>query len=65
MVHKANVFRVSDGLFLDAVRAVRDEFPDFEYEEQIVDAMAALLIRDQAGFDVIIYNQYVGRYPVR
>ena len=41
VVHKANVFRVSDGLFLEAVRAVRDEFPDFEYEEQIVDAMAA------------------------
>ncbi len=59
-VHKANVFRVSDGLFLEAVRAVRDEFPDFEYEEQIVDAMAALLIRDPAQFDVIVTTNMYG-----
>ena len=60
VVHKANVFRVSDGLFLEAVRAVRDEFPDFEYEEQIVDAMAALLIRDPAQFDVIVTTNMFG-----
>ncbi|MDC1383796.1 isocitrate/isopropylmalate family dehydrogenase [Candidatus Puniceispirillum sp.] len=59
-VHKANVFRVSDGLFLDAVRAVRNQFPDFEYEEQIVDAMAALLIRDPSQFDVVVTTNMYG-----
>ena len=60
VVHKANVFRISDGLFLEAVRAVRDDFPDFEYEEQIVDAMAALLIRDPSQFDVIVTTNMYG-----
>ena len=60
VVHKANVFQVSDGLFLEAVRAVRDEFPDFEYEEQIIDAMAALLIRDPSQFDVIVTTNMYG-----
>ncbi|MDC3235230.1 isocitrate/isopropylmalate family dehydrogenase, partial [Candidatus Puniceispirillum sp.] len=60
VVHKANVFRVSDGLFLEAVRAVREDFPDFEYEEQIVDAMAALLIRDPGQFDVIVTTNMYG-----
>jgi len=60
VVHKANVFRISDGLFLEAVRAVRDQFPDIEYEEQIVDAMAALLIRDPSQFDVIVTSNMYG-----
>ena len=60
VVHKANVFRASDGLFLEAVRGVRDEFPDFEYEEKIVDAMAAHLIRDPAQFDVIVTTNMYG-----
>ena len=60
VVHKANVFQVSDGLFLEAVRVVRDEFPDFEYEEQIIDAMAALLIRDPSQFDVIVTTNMYG-----
>ena len=59
-VHKANVFRVSDGLFLDAVRTVRNQYPDFEYEEQIVDAMAALLIRDPSQFDVVVTTNMYG-----
>jgi isocitrate/isopropylmalate dehydrogenase len=59
-VHKANVFRLSDGLFLDAVRKVRDEFPNIEYEEQIVDAMAALLIRAPEKYDVIVTTNMYG-----
>ena len=59
-VHKANVFRLSDGLFLQAVRKVRDEFPDVAYEEQIVDAMAALLIRAPEKYDVIVTTNMYG-----
>jgi isocitrate/isopropylmalate dehydrogenase len=59
-VHKANVLRVSDGLFLESVRAVASRFPGVEYEERIIDAMAALLVRDAAGFDVIVTTNMFG-----
>jgi len=59
-VHKANVFRVSDGLFLECVRAVAARYPDIAYDEKIVDAMAALLVRDASVFDVIVTTNMFG-----
>jgi isocitrate dehydrogenase (NAD+) len=59
-VHKANVLRVSDGLFLDCVRAVAARFPAVQYEERIMDAMAALLVRDASVFDVIVTTNMFG-----
>jgi isocitrate dehydrogenase (NAD+) len=59
-VHKANVLRVSDGLFLDCVRAVRARFPAVDYEERLIDAMAALLVRDAGAFDVIVTTNMFG-----
>jgi isocitrate/isopropylmalate dehydrogenase len=59
-VHKANVFRVSDGLFLEAVRAVAGRYPDVMYDEKIIDAMAALLVRDASAFDVIVTTNMFG-----
>src|SRR5215813_10564409 len=59
-VHKANVLRVSDGLFLESVRAVASRFPGIEYEERIIDAMSALLVRDAAAFDVIVTTNMFG-----
>src|SRR3982074_2849405 len=49
-VHKANVLRVSEGLFLECVRAVAARYPAVEYKEQIIDAMTALLVRDASVF---------------
>ena len=45
-VHKGNVLRVSDGLYLECTRAVAARYPDVAYEEQLIDSMAALLVRD-------------------
>lgn len=59
-VHKANVLRVSDGFFLDCVRAVAARFPQVQYEERIIDAMAALLVRDAGRFDVIVTTNMFG-----
>jgi 3-isopropylmalate dehydrogenase len=59
-VHKANVLRVSDGLFLDSVRAVAARFPAVAYEERIIDAMAALLVRDAGAFDVVVTTNMFG-----
>jgi isocitrate/isopropylmalate dehydrogenase len=60
VVHKANVLRVSDGLFLESVRHVAKDFPDVALEEQLVDAMAALLIRDPRPYDVIVTTNMFG-----
>jgi 3-isopropylmalate dehydrogenase len=59
-VHKANVVKLSDGLFLREVRKVAREFPDVELEELIVDATAALLIRTPERFDVIVTTNMFG-----
>ena len=59
-VHKANVLKLSDGLFLREVRAVAARFPDVELEELIVDATAALLIRRPASFDVLVTTNMFG-----
>ena len=59
-VHKANVFKISDGLFLREVRKVAREFPGVELEEVIVDAMAALLLRDPMRFDVVVTENMYG-----
>ena len=59
-VHKANVLRVSDGLFLECVRAAAARFPQVRYEEKIIDAMAALLVRDAGAFDVVVTTNMFG-----
>jgi 3-isopropylmalate dehydrogenase len=59
-VHKANVLRISDALFLREVRKVAKDFPEVELDEKIVDAMAALLVRDPSKFDVIVTGNMFG-----
>jgi isocitrate/isopropylmalate dehydrogenase len=59
-VHKANVLRVSDGLFLECVRVVAARYPQVKYEERIIDAMAALLVRDASAFDVVVTTNMYG-----
>jgi 3-isopropylmalate dehydrogenase len=59
-VHKANVLKLSDGLFLREVRKVAAEYPDVELEEIIVDAAAALLIRSPDRFDVMVTTNMFG-----
>ena len=59
-VHKANVLRISDGFFLDCVRAVAARYPQVRYEERIMDAMAALLVRDASQFDVVVTTNMFG-----
>jgi 3-isopropylmalate dehydrogenase len=59
-IHKANVFRVSDGLWLREIHKVAKEFPGVQLDEVIVDAMAALLLRDPMRFDVIVAENMYG-----
>lgn len=59
-VHKANVMRVSDGLFLDTVRKVAARHPEITYDEMLVDAAAAHLVRRPGRFDVILTTNMFG-----
>jgi 3-isopropylmalate dehydrogenase len=59
-VHKANVVKLSDGLFLREVRKVAESYPDVSLDEVIVDAAAALLIRTPDRFDVIVTTNMFG-----
>ncbi len=59
-VHKVNVLKVTEGLFLREVRDAAKQFPDVALDEQLVDSMAALLVRDAARYDVIVTTNMYG-----
>jgi 3-isopropylmalate dehydrogenase len=58
VVHKQNVFRTTDGLYLETVRSVARDFPEVRLEEEIVDAMAAKLVRHPERFDVVLATNF-------
>jgi isocitrate dehydrogenase (NAD+) len=61
LVHKANILKYSQGLFLDVGRDVAREFAGrVEFEEQIVDAMAMKLVLHPERFDVIVTTNLFG-----
>ena len=59
-VHKANVMRLTDGLFLQEVRKQAAQYPQVTYDEVLVDAAAALLVRNPKRFDVIVTTNMFG-----
>jgi 3-isopropylmalate dehydrogenase len=59
-VHKQNVLRMSDGLFLKEARRIADANADIAYDEQLIDSMTALLVRNPARFDVIVATNMFG-----
>lgn len=59
-VHKANIMKQADGLFLEAVQAVAQEFPEIAYEEVIVDNMCMQLVMRPEQFDVIVTQNLYG-----
>lgn len=60
IVHKANVLKVTDGLFIEACRAVAKEFPAVAVDDVIVDAMMAHVVRHPQRFDVIVTTNMYG-----
>jgi len=59
-VHKANIMKLGDGLFLDSVRAVARRFPDIAYDERIVDAACMRLVLRPDEFDVMLLPNLYG-----
>jgi isocitrate dehydrogenase (NAD+) len=59
--HKANIMKMSDGLFLDCARQIHDdEYPNIEYEETIIDAGCMQLVQDPAKMDVLLMENLYG-----
>ena len=69
MFHKANIMKLTDGLFLRCARTVHDEeFPQIEYEEMIIDAGCMKLVQDPTRFDMLLLENLYGdvrERPVR
>jgi 3-isopropylmalate dehydrogenase len=59
-VHKANVLKIADGMFLEECRAVGADFPEVALDDVIVDAMTAHLVRHPARYDVIVTTNMFG-----
>ncbi len=60
VVHKANIMKISDGLFLEACRKVRRNYPEIEYDERIVDAVAMQLVKNPQDFDILLTENLYG-----
>ena len=59
-VHKANIMKFSDGLWLEVSREVAKEYPDIEFEDRIVDNMCMQLIQKPELYDVIVLPNLYG-----
>jgi len=59
-VHKANIMKFSDGLFLSVAREVAREYPDIEFEDRIVDNMCMQLVQKPHQFDVVVAPNLYG-----
>jgi isocitrate dehydrogenase (NAD+) len=59
-VHKANILKLSDGLFLECARRVAREHPSIRYREIIVDNCCMQLVKDPARFDVLLLENLYG-----
>lgn len=59
--HKANIMKLTDGLFLDCARRVHtQEYPDFAYDEVIIDAGCMKLVQDPTKMDVLLMENLYG-----
>ncbi len=59
-VHKANIMKFSDGLFLEVARDVAKEYPDIEFEDRIVDNMCMQLVQKPELYDVLVLPNLYG-----
>ncbi len=59
-VHKANIMKFTDGLFLEVARKVAAEYPDIEFEDRIVDNMSMQLVQKPELYDVLVCSNLYG-----
>jgi isocitrate dehydrogenase (NAD+) len=59
-VHKANILKMSNGLFLDVFRTVARRYPDIDADDMIVDATAMKMVTDPSRFDMVVTTNLFG-----
>ena len=59
-IHKANIMKLSDGLFLTSVRKVALEYPEIEYKELIVDNACMQMVLDPQQYDMLLLTNLYG-----
>ena len=59
-IHKANIMKLSDGLFLDCARRTAKQFPEIEYTEMIVDNACMQLVLQPHQFDILLLENLYG-----
>jgi isocitrate dehydrogenase (NAD+) len=59
-IHKANIMKLGDGLFLESVRTVARDYADIAYDEKIVDAACMHLVLNPGQFDVLVMPNLYG-----
>jgi isocitrate dehydrogenase (NAD+) len=61
VLHKANIMKLTDGMFLEEARAVhKRDYPNIEYEETIVDAGSMRMVQDPSQFDILLCENLYG-----
>jgi isocitrate dehydrogenase (NAD+) len=59
-IHKANIMKLGDGLFLESIRTVAREYTDIRYDERIVDAVCMQLVMHPERFDMLVLPNLYG-----
>ncbi len=59
-IHKANIMKLGDGLFLKSIRAVAEHYPQIEYKELIVDNACMQIVIDPGQFDILLLPNLYG-----
>ncbi len=59
-VHKANIMKCTDGMFLNIAREIAGEYPDIQFEDMIVDAMCMNLVLNPENYDVLVLPNLYG-----
>ena len=59
-IHKANIMKLSDGLFIQCIRSVARSYPEIAYDEKIVDAACMMLVMKPEQFDVLVMPNLYG-----
>ncbi len=58
--HKANIMKLTDGLFIRKSREVSEKYPDIEYQEMIIDAGCMKIVQDPTQFDILLLENLYG-----
>ena len=58
--HKANIMKLSDGLFLDVARRIAEQYPDVSFDDRIIDALCMQLVSAPERFDVLVLPNLYG-----